>query len=466
MDFEPVKLHAMPKGSGRLTFVRRLLANPATAAPAELFEARVFSPAFARKKLAYVADRDVLETIFIERPEDFPKGRIDERILRPIFGDGLLLAEPDDWRWKRRLTAPVFSPAAMKRFMPGIVAPFAETAQTFLAAKGEPVDVSEAMKSATLAVIDRLIFGARREIDPDRIMNHVDTYLAPTSWMVAYALFSLPQATPFPGRARQRRARIDSRAMLSDFVARRRAGDLSTDDLCNRLITASDPETGRALSDDDMVDMLLTLQSAGHETSANALAWAIHLLTRMQDVQERLIAEIDSVTAGEPVEPDHMPRLATVRAFVEETMRLFPPAPTLSRTVRAAERLGGLTLEAGASILVPVYLIHRHPAYWERPDVFDLDRFLAPPGGRPARTVYMPFGAGPKICVGAQLALTEMTAGIASLLQAVRFRKADGPEPRLLHRVTLRSAESLMAIAEPRRDGAAPELSRPATVPA
>ncbi|ORE97493.1 cytochrome P450 [Aurantimonas sp. 22II-16-19i] len=461
MDFEPVKLSEMPRGAGRLTFVRRLLSNPATAAPAELRETRVFSPRFAQGKLVYVADADVLETIFVERPDDFPKGRIDERILRPIFNDGLLLAEGADWRWKRRLAAPVFSPAAMKRFMPGVVAPFAETAAAFRAANGRPVDAMDAMKSATLAVIDRLLFGAEREIDPERIKGHVDDYLAPASWMVAYALFGLPGATPFPGRGKLERARVAVRALLADFVARRRAGDLAVDDLCNRLITASDPETGRTLSDGDMVDMLLTLQSAGHETSANALSWAIHLLTRMPAVQERLVAEIDAAAGGAPIGNEHLPHLAAVRAFVEETMRLFPPAPSLSRTARKAETLSGVAIEAGAAVLVPIHLIHRHPAYWERPDVFDLDRFMTPAAGRPARTVYMPFGAGPKICVGAQLAMTEMTAGLATLLQHVRFASSGEAEPRPLHRVTLRPAGKLMVIAEPRRGAPTPGFADP-----
>ncbi|WAP70715.1 cytochrome P450 [Jiella pelagia] len=457
MDFEPVKLHEMPKGSGRATFIRRLLTNPATAAPAELYDTRVFSPKFAAGKLVYVADAAHLETIFVERPDDFPKGRIDQRVLRPIFNDGLLLAEGGDWRWKRRLTAPVFSPAAMKRFLPDIVAPFAATANAFLAAGDRPIDASGAMKSATLQVIDRLLFGGEREIDPDAIMTHVEDYLAPTSWMVAYALFGVPQAMPFPGQKRQSRAKIGARDMLDHFVKKRRAGPREADDLTNRLLAASDPETGRGLSDTDMVDMLLTLQSAGHETSANALTWALYLLTRMPAVQERLAAEVDAVTAGEPVTHDHMPRLLAVRAFIEETMRLYPPAPSLSRMARKAENLSGVAVEAGAAVLVPVHLIHRHPDYWERPDVFDLDRFLRP--GRPPRTVYMPFGAGPKICVGAQLALSEMTAGLATLLQAVRFEPATGGDPRPLHRVTLRPAGDLMVMAEPRGGRARPDNS-------
>ena len=461
MDFEPVKLGDMPRGSGRATFIRRLLTNPATAAPAELYDTKVFSPKFAAGKLVYVADAALIETIFVDRPDDFPKGSIDQRILRPIFNDGLLLAEGGDWRWKRRLTAPVFSPAAMKRFLPDIVAPFAATADAFLGASDRPADASDAMKSATLQVIDRLLFGGEREIDPDAIMTHVEDYLAPTPWMVAYALFGVPQGMPFPGHKRQSRARFAARDMLDRFVKKRRAGDRSSDDLTNRLLAASDPETGRGLSDDDMVDMLLTLQSAGHETSANALTWALYLLTRMPAVQERLAAEVDAVTAGEPVTHDHMPRLVAVRAFIEETMRLYPPAPSLSRMARKAEALGGVAVEAGAAVLVPVHLIHRHPAYWERPDVFDLDRFMAPAAGRPARTVYMPFGAGPKICVGAQLAMTEMTAGLATLLQHVRFASSGEAEPRPLHRVTLRPAGRLMVIAEPRRGAPRPGFADP-----
>ncbi|MCQ0990281.1 cytochrome P450 [Jiella marina] len=448
--FEPVKLDVMPEGSKRLTFINRLLRNPASAAPAELLKTPVFAPPFAKGRLVYVADPEALETIFVERPEDFPKGPIDNRILRPIFRDGLLLAEGADWRWKRRLAAPVFSPAAMRRFMPQIVAPFRELALEWQAAGGR-VDASDGMKSATLSVIDRLLFAGRREIDPELIKRHVDDYLAPTSWMVAYSLFGISEKLPFPGRRKLENARDAVQAVLAEFVARRRADDGGVDDLCNRLLAASDPKSGRRLTDEDTVDMLLTLMSAGHETSANALAWAIYCLVEMPEVQECLIAEIDAAVGDRPIEHADIEKLGTVRAFIEETMRLFPPAPGLSRRMVKAETFGGMRFEPDTAVLIPIYLIHRHPAFWDRPDVFDLDRFTNGKDAGIQRTVYMPFGAGPKICLGAQLALVEMTAGLATLLQHVRFSRAADEQPRPLHRVTLRPAENFQAVALPRR---------------
>ena len=468
-SFVPVSLDRMPAGAGRLTFLRRVLDNPASAAPSELFGRRVFSPAFARGAFAYVADADVLETILVERPGDFPKATIDERILRPIFRDGLLLAEGEDWRWKRRLAAPVFAPAAIRAFMPEIVAPFRALAEEWRDQTGDRADIADGMKSATLSVIDRLLFAGRSEIDPEEIKRHVEDYLDPVSWIVAYSIFRLPELTPFPGRRKLRRARDGVRALLADFVALRREADAPPDDVCARLMAAADPQSGRRLSDDDVVDMLLTLISAGHETSANALTWALYCLTEMPDVQERLIAEVDRVAGGAPIGHHEVAELATVRAFLLETMRLFPPAPGLSRRTVKPETLGGLDLPKGAGVMIPVYTIHRHPDYWERPDAFDLDRFT---GGREAamrRTVYMPFGAGPRICIGATLAMLEMTAGLATLLQHVRFRPVPGERPELQHRVTLRPRHGFSALVEPEHaaaseGGAASARERPATV--
>ncbi|MEX6507440.1 cytochrome P450 [Jiella sp. M17.18] len=452
--FVPVSLDALPAGAGRLAFVRRILRNPASAVPSEIAESRVYAPSFAKGAFAYVADADVLETVLVERPGDFPKATIDERILRPIFRDGLLLAEGEDWRWKRRLAAPVFSPAAMRGFLPEIVAPFAAlTGRWTPSGATVTADISDAMKTATLAVIDRLLFAGRSDIDPERIKRHVDDYLDPVTWVVAYAMLRLPDWTPFPGRGKLLRARDAVRALLADFVRRRRAGPADVDDVCNRLLAAADPQSGRTLTDADMVDMLLTLISAGHETSANALTWAVYCLAEMPQTQERLIAEIDREVGSDPIDQPAVSRLVAVRAFLLETMRLFPPAPGLSRRTLRPETLGGIDLPAGAAVMIPVYAVHRHPHYWERPQVFDLDRFTEGREAAIRRTVYLPFGAGPRICVGGTLAMLEMTAGLATLLQRVRFLTVPGAaEPQLQHRVTLRPRHRLAARVEPRRD--------------
>ena len=451
--FVPVRLATLPAGSGRGAFLSRLIRDPATAVPSELTERRIFAPSFAEGRLAFVADADTLETILVKRPDDFPKGYPDERIFRPALGSGLLLAEGEDWRWKRRLTAPVFAPAVLRRFIPEMVAPFEALADEWSAGPGpRPVDVSDAMKTATLAVIDALLFAGRREIDPERIKRQLDDYLDPVPWVVAYAVLRMPHGMPFPGRRKMLRAKTGSRGIIGDFVRRRREDPGGVDDFCNRLLAATDPESGRRLSDEDMVDMLLTLVSAGHETSANALTWAIHCLTEMPVTAERLAAEVEAVAGSGPIDQAVVSRLETVRAFLLETMRLFPPAPAMSRRTRRAESFGAVTVEEGGAVMIPVYSVHRHPDYWEKPDVFDLDRFT---GGREAklrRTVYLPFGAGPKICVGSSLALLEMTAGLAAMLRRVRFRPMAGAAPKPRHRVTLRPREPLRALALP-RDG-------------
>jgi cytochrome P450 len=201
---------------------------------------------------------------------------------------------------------------------------------------------------------------------------------------------------------------------------------------------ARDPETDRPLGDEDLVDMLLTLIAAGHETTANGLCWAIWCLAGAPELQASLAQEVEEVVGSRLIEPDLLPRLSLTKAFLMETMRLFPPAPLLARRTVKPETLSGHDLPVGTTLFIPIYAIHRHERLWSDPHRFDLSRFLDGQDRQIARTAYMPFGAGPKICIGASFAMTEMTVALATLLQSVRFRAVEGYVANPIHRITLR----------------------------
>jgi cytochrome P450 len=202
-------------------------------------------------------------------------------------------------------------------------------------------------------------------------------------------------------------------------------------------VAARDPETGRGMDEGQLVDNLLTFYLAGHETTAKAIAWTMYLLARAPAWTSAVEEEIDAVTGGAPVQAFHLDRLQLVQQVLKESMRLFPPVPMMSRQATQPVTLEGRELPAGTSVLMPIYAIHRHAARWERPHEFDPARFAPERERAMPRYHYMPFGAGPRICIGMPFAMMEATAIVATFLQRARFSWAGRKEPRPIARVTL-----------------------------
>jgi cytochrome P450 len=190
--------------------------------------------------------------------------------------------------------------------------------------------------------------------------------------------------------------------------------------------------------------LFLTLLAAGHETSANGLSWALYCLAAQPERQEVLAAKVREVVGTGPVEAQHLDALEDVRHFLEEAMRLFPPVPIMTRRALRDCQLGTELIRAGSLVFIPIYATHRHRALWEAPDVFDPERFGATAAQGRARCAYMPFGAGPRICIGASFAMLEMVVGLATMLSQVRLGLADPIPPRPIHRITLRPERDLI----------------------
>ena len=211
----------------------------------------------------------------------------------------------------------------------------------------------------------------------------------------------------------------------------------AADDLVAWLVATRDPDSGRAMDENRLVDNLLTFYLAGHETTAKAIAWTLYLLTRSPSWTAALEEEIEAVTGGAPVEAAHLERLERVQQVLKESMRLYPPVPMMSRQAVADVKIGDHAIAAGTSVLIPIYAIHRHAARWDRPHEFDPTRFERAAERAIPRYQYMPFGAGPRICIGMPFAMMEATAVIATLLQRMRFTWAGREEPQPVARVTL-----------------------------
>jgi cytochrome P450 len=192
------------------------------------------------------------------------------------------------------------------------------------------------------------------------------------------------------------------------------------------------------MSDEQLVDNVLTFLSAGHETTARALTWTLYLIARAPEWESRIVKEVEQVAGHAPITSEHIDRLQVVSQVLKESMRLYPPVPVLTRIARGEVEIGGWQLVGGTLIVMPIYAIHRHRRLWDDPDRFDPNRFAPANEVRYSRYQFMPFGAGPRICVGASFGLIEATAMLATLVRAAKFEVPDGYQPVPISRVTLR----------------------------
>jgi cytochrome P450 len=264
----------------------------------------------------------------------------------------------------------------------------------------------------------------------------IATFQRSGGWAQLYASLRAPRWLPRPGISAGRHAASALRAAVAAIVRERRAGG-GPDDLMHRLMAARDPESGQAMDDERLIDNLLTFYLAGHETTARALSWTLYLLSRSPEWSEALADEVARVAGGAPVAAAHIERLVLTQQVLKESMRLFPPVPMMSRQVVADTTLDGHAIRAGSSVVIPIYAIQRHAARWDDPHAFDPARFAPEKEAGIGRYQYLPFGAGPRICIGMAFALLEATAILATLLQQVRFESVPGAEPYPVARVTL-----------------------------
>ena len=431
--------------SGRSTIavLAALLREPLSALPPEAYEAPLVEEKVAGRRRFHVIDPALIQEALVRHADDLVKTDDIRRVLGPALGEGLLTAEGAHWRWQRRGVAPAFAPARLGAFLPAMLAA-ADAAAARWAALGEgaTVDIGHETTVTTFDIIVSTMLSGGAGLDVGRVERSVVDYLAPTGWVFALGLLGLPPWTPHPGRRRAVAARNFFRRAMREAVTTRRAAPAG-DDLVSLLLGSADPETGRRMSDDEIADNIATFIAAGHETTANGLAWTFHLLSRHPEVEARLVAEVRRVAGDGPLAPGHVEQLCYTRAVFDEAMRLYPPAPLIARRAVRPFALGPARIETDTVLVVPIYALHRHRALWDAPERFDPDRFSPERARARHRYAFMPFGAGPRVCIGSGFATLEATAILAVLLRRFRLEAVDTREPHPAMRVTLRPARPI-----------------------
>ncbi len=427
-----------PRFEGRLSFpefLRRVKDSSIATWPEEAFEKEFWGTRRLWQRIFVANSPETIRHVLLDNADNYVKSPLARGLLEPGIGRGLLTAEGEDWRRQRRIMAPAFQHKRIVDATPAI-----GTAIDRLLARwdtGESLlNISDEMGGLTLAIISDIMFSAGDDPAIARIGVAVDRYQTVIRPAIADIL-GLPDWVPRGNRRKAVRLFAEADRVISDLIARRRTAAEPGSDLLGMLIAA--PETGdKSLTAREIRDEVATIMTAGHETTANALSWTWYLLSQHPDVEARLHAEVDTVLGDRPARFADMARLPYTRMIVDESLRLYPPAHTLSRMPLADDEIAGVPVPKGSTVLIVPWLLHRHRLLWEAPERFDPDRMTAEKIAARPRYAYIPFGAGPRICIGASLALTEAVLILASLARRWRLRLADGAVIEPMGLITLR----------------------------
>ncbi len=367
---------------------------------------------------------DAIRHVLVDNYENYTRTPAGFRVLRPMLGEGLLIAEGRAWKHQRRTLAPAFTPRAVSLLVPHMIAVTDETITKLREAGSAPVDLREAMQRMTLEIAGRTMFSFGMERHGATLRNFVMEYadrLARPYFLDMILPLSWPSPQDFPrARFRKRWTQFVGQLMAERRAAGKKEGAPARD-LFDLMDAARDPETGQAFTDEQLGDEVATMILAGHETTATALFWALYLLALDPATQERVAAEVQQVTAGGGLEIE---RLKFTRAVIDETMRLYPPAFLIARAAMAPDTVAGMPIRKHDVILIAPWLLHRHEKLWRDPNAFVPERFMAP-APPPDRFAYLPFGVGPRICIGAHFALVEATLALAKIIATFRVTLLD-----------------------------------------
>ncbi|MDO8732540.1 MAG: cytochrome P450 [Actinomycetota bacterium] len=359
-----------------------------------------------------LTDPAAVRQVLVDRSRDYTKDTLQYRALALVTGQGLLASQ--DPRGNRRILQPAFHQERLSSLVLQVDQSGRDLVDQWLCLpRDSVVDVGHAMAKVALETVGHALFGQDLSDDAVRL---VDATLEGLDVVIARARVPItpPSWIPTPRNRQLIKANAELDGAVDRLLSSRRMepGSARTNDVLDLLIQAQG-ESGSGLTSSQIRDEIVTMIVAGHETVASALTWCIALLAEHQDIQKRVRVEVDAVVTDQTMTMDDLVRLPLVRAVIDEAMRLYPPAWLITRKALIDDELTQARIPAGSLVIMSPYLIHRHPDYWTRPEVFEPDRFL---NGAIDRSAYIPFGAGPRLCIGRDFAYAEQIALLARLV--------------------------------------------------
>jgi cytochrome P450 len=456
IDTSPGPTLAAPRapqsGSNLRKSLREMRENALTAHGPENFSADIIAQRILWRRMFILNEPGAIRYVLLDNAANYTKSEVGRRLLEPGLGRGLLTSEGETWRRHRRIMAPSFDPRSVTGYAPIMT----EVTQTLLEKwdalpDGSEVDAAAAMMHLTLHIISEAMFSS----DSDEIVEAVEGGVNQYQTLVRPSLLDLLH---FPQWFARLLAPLPTDGLFDEFdrkvdlllTERGRAPDAEPKDLLARLVAARDAETGGGMTPKEVRDQVVTIFMAGHETTSLALSWTWYLLSQHPAVEAKLHGELSEVLGGRTPKNDDIASLRYTRMVIEESMRLYPPAHTTGRQPIKPDEILGHRIPAGVEVLIMPWLIHRKPQLWEDPERFDPERFAPERAAERPRFAYIPFGAGPRICIGAAFAMTEAILILATIAQRYRLRlKSSHPvEPQGL--ITLRPRYGMQMFLERR----------------
>jgi unspecific monooxygenase len=423
----PLVPPAPPRAPDSMGLFRRIMAMRTSAISVwgdRSYEEDIIRSRFFGRSSFILNDPDAIRHVLVDNYENYVRTPAAIRVLRPILGEGLLIAEGRTWKHQRRTLAPAFTPRAVMPLIPHMLAATDQTIAKLKATSNAPVDLREAMQRMTLEIAGRTMFSFGMDRHGAALRDFVMEYGERLARPHVFDLI-LPLSWPSPQDFSRARFRKRWTAFVAMLMAERRAAGKEEgappSDLFDLMGAARDPETGDAFTDEQLGDQVATMILAGHETTATALFWSLYLLALDPGSQDQLAAEVKDATVNGALDIE---RLKFTRAVVDETMRLYPPAFLIARAAGAADTIAGMPVKKNDIVLIAPWLLHRHEKLWRDPNAFIPARFM-PPSPPPDRFAYLPFGVGARVCIGAHFALVEATLALAKMIGAFKVELID-----------------------------------------
>jgi cytochrome P450 len=443
MNFHPPAPARHSKPLGVLGFVLTMAQNPLAIWGVGAFREPIIATEWLGVPTVIVSDPAAIRHVMVENAKNYGMQPLRQRVLRPILRDGLLTAEGELWRRTRKSLAPIFSPRNVAPLGQVMLTRAELFADGLRARAGQVVDIAEQMTLLTFDILRATLFSGDIAGDPQEFAAATNDLLKTMGRVDPLDVLDAPAFLPRMTRVLGARSLTYFRRLIAGTIARRRAlmeqsAETAPRDLLTLLLEAE------GLTPGEVEDNIITFIGAGHETTARALGWSLYLLSQVPEARAQLEAELDAhdFADGDPYSwPDKLPM---TRAVLEEAMRLYPPAPSLNRQALADDVVNGVRIPRGATVLVMPWILHRHAKLWDRPDEFVPERFL--PGARETieRYQYLPFGAGPRVCIGQYFAMQEGVVALACLCRGLWYEYAGREPPRPVQKITVQPDRGLL----------------------
>lgn len=384
-------------------------------------------------RMAFFTGENAVKRLLHKSHEKFPKGELQNQILEPLFGDAMISCNGPAWRWQRQTTAPLFRHEELLGYGPVFTRSATQMTEKWARESSEqPRQINRDMMKTAFDVISNTMLAGGAASVMDEIEKGHREYFHYVNWWIFNCMFKLPRLLPRPGKSIMQTHEQRLERSVTSIVNERLKQPSNDADLLGRLLLAKDPETEKTMQTERLVKNIIAFLVAGYDTTALAMSWALYLLATHPQWQQKIANEANEVAGTSDITIEHYRDLELTQQVISETLRLYPTAPVIIRDFLEDADVDGTTIRRGTIGIIPIYAIHRHKGIWRDPDKFEPSRFAKDATFKPSRFQYLPFGGGPRICIGNGFAMMEMTIMIATFVRAFAFRLPDGfvPQPK------------------------------------